>query len=139
MSQKITNVIEKLIIGFCYLSEIEKNLFWFSTILGFLGLFISLYFDKDTILVGIGQSIIATYIFYIFLDCFPKVFSAYENSYQQKSSYDLLRLMLLRIDEMFLYPFEQICVNQKEPKLQEFFSLHFLGSPSECVENKHVK
>ena len=126
--RKSNGIIMRLKFGIKYLSKTERILFFVSSIIGGIGGVIVNVFSRDSILFGVGQSVIAAYVFYIFLDFFPQLFRSYNVSYQEKIVYDFLRMMLLRLDELFILPFQQVHTNRKLPPLKVFFSDEFLRS-----------
>lgn len=124
--KKMNELILRIEFGVKYVKARDRNLFIVSSFLGIIGLIVIVCLKECSIIVGIGQSIFAAYIFYVFLDFLPQVFLAYDESYQEKMSYDLLRIMLMRLDDLFIEPFKQIYKEKELPNLEGFFSEEFL-------------
>ncbi len=97
------------------------------------------YYAECSIIVGLGQSIFAAYIFYFFLEFLPKIFLAYDESYQEKCSYELLRILLERLDDLFIVPFKQVYKEKELPSMEKFFSEDFLRDYLFKFDAEHAK
>ncbi len=110
------------------------QIFICSTGVVIIGLLVVL-FCKNTILQGIGMSIIAAYIFYIPLELVPSVMRDREKLPSKVVAYRKLQGLLSRLDGMFISPYvKSIDPNAHSPKLDdkitltEFYNPDFMAS-----------
>ena len=89
-------------------------------------------FVDDAILQGISLSIVAAYIFYLFMEFFPSLIRRHREYSMMAICYRNLQLMLNRLDCLFIEPYKAVMKNKNGnteitiPTLNVFFETDFL-------------
>lgn len=87
----------------CFISFIAKNTFLCAFFLLGCGTIVQCYFSESALL-GVGQSIIASFFFYLMLEYFPMKNKEYQSVKADAVLYRHLQLLLVRLDEIFICP-----------------------------------
>lgn len=91
-----------------------------------------LFLDGCSILQGIAMSIVAAYIFYIIMQFIPSLLEEYRKRSAMAITYRKLQLMLCRLDDLFVEPYNTVKGNSIGSKvalsIEEFYEKDFLIS-----------